>query len=75
MTKQFVVLSDRPCRMDQSFKEETSGLWAVCSLPAKDEADALERTKGCEWFPGGVARAVEGDFVWSHGRVIAINFA
>jgi hypothetical protein len=75
MPKQFVVLSDRPCRVDQSFKDETSGLWAVCSLPAKNEADALERTMGCEWFSGGIAKAVEGDFVWSRGRVTGINFA
>jgi hypothetical protein len=75
MTKQFVILSDRPCRTDQSFKDEASGLWAVCSLPAEDEADALKRTMGCEWFPGGIAKAVEGDFVWNFGRVTAINFA
>ena len=73
--KQYVILTDRPVRQDQSFKTE-DGMWAVCSLPAENERDALKLCEGFVFCPlelHGNTKAVEGEFVWRNGRVVGLK--
>jgi len=70
--KQYLILTDKPIRTDQAFQTE-GGLWAVCSLPAENEHHALNITKGCTYWAGGITEAVEGDFVWQNGHVVGLN--
>ena len=72
MKKQFVILTDRPIRLDQAFQTE-GGLWAVCSLPANNAETALKLCQGREYWVGGITKAVEGEFVWSYGRVVGLK--
>lgn len=74
---QYVILTDKPTGATKTPIPIQSGpfrgLQAVCSLPANDFKEALDKTMGNYWFLGGFTMAVPGEFIWDAGRVVGVN--